>query len=83
MSGDITDTFDRPDPRCPCSGDEGLDCSLAGFHCSMTNILNKMVSYPDKGMPGAWNDLDMLEVGNVSGSPLRAPAIDTDAARAA
>lgn len=23
-----------------------------------------MASYPDKGQPGAWNDLDMLEVGN-------------------
>ncbi|KAJ9639005.1 hypothetical protein H2201_005916 [Coniosporium apollinis] len=28
------------------------------------NILNKMSSYPDRGMSGAWNDLDMLEVGN-------------------
>ena len=64
MSGDITDTFDRPDARCPCSGDEGYDCALPGFHCSAMNILNKVSSYPDKGIPGAWNDLDMLEVGN-------------------
>ena len=28
------------------------------------NILNKLASFPDKGVPGAWNDLDMLEVGN-------------------
>jgi len=28
------------------------------------NILNKVVSYVDKAIPGAWNDLDMLEIGN-------------------
>lgn len=64
MSGDITDTFSRPDPRCPCTGDEGYDCALPGFHCSAMNILNKASSYPDKGFPGNWNDLDALEVGN-------------------
>lgn len=64
MSGDITDSFDRPDPRCPCTGDEGYDCALPGFHCSAMNILNKVAAYVDKGIPGSWNDLDMLEVGN-------------------
>lgn len=64
MSGDITDHFDLPDPRCPCTGDEGYDCALPGFHCSAMNILNKVSSYVDKGIPGSWNDLDMLEVGN-------------------
>ncbi|KAI9849061.1 MAG: hypothetical protein M1838_000291 [Thelocarpon superellum] len=64
MSGDIVDTFDRPDPRCPCSGDEGYNCALPGFHCSAMNILNKVTSFVDKGIPGAWNDLDALEVGN-------------------
>ena len=64
MSGDIVDTFDRPDPRCPCTGDEGYDCALPGFHCSIMNILNKVSAFVDKGISGAWNDLDMLEVGN-------------------
>ena len=64
MSGDIYDSFDRPDSRCPCTGDEGYDCYLPGFHCSMMNILNKVSGFVDKGIPGAWNDLDMLEVGN-------------------
>ena len=28
------------------------------------NILNKAAPITNKGKPGAWNDLDMLEVGN-------------------
>lgn len=28
------------------------------------NILNKAAPVLHKGQPGAWNDLDMLEVGN-------------------
>lgn len=64
ISGDIYDSFDRPDSRCPCTGDEGYECVLPGFHCSMMNILNKASNFIDKGIPGAWNDLDMLEVGN-------------------
>ncbi|KAF2153881.1 glycoside hydrolase family 27 protein [Myriangium duriaei CBS 260.36] len=64
MSGDITDTFNRPDDRCPCTDQEGLDCKLPGYHCSMMNILNKVAYFLNKGQPGAWNDLDMLEVGN-------------------
>lgn len=60
ISGDITDTFDRPDASCPCSGEQGIDCALPGFHCSVMNILNKIASFPDKGILGAWNDLDML-----------------------
>ena len=64
ISGDIYDSFDRPDQSCPCTGDQGYNCALPGFHCSMMNILNKLSSFPDKGIPGAWNDLDMLEVGN-------------------
>jgi alpha-galactosidase len=64
ISGDIYDSFDRPDPRCPCTGDQGYNCALPGFHCSMMNIVNKVSAFVDKGIPGAWNDLDMLEVGN-------------------
>ncbi|KAF2462248.1 alpha-galactosidase precursor [Lineolata rhizophorae] len=64
MSGDIFDTYNHEDVRCPCSGDEGINCALPGFHCSMANILNKVAPFVDKGNPGAWNDLDMLEIGN-------------------
>ena len=60
ISGDIFDTFDKPDARCPCSGDEGIDCALPGWHCSMMNIINKVASFADKAIPGAWNDLDLL-----------------------
>jgi len=65
-TGDIFDTFNQPDVRCPCTGDEGYDCLLPGFHCSVMNILNKVAPVASKAQPGAWNDLDMLEVGNVS-----------------
>ena len=61
MSGDVYDSFDRPDPRCPCTT---YDCTLPGYHCSVMNILNKAAPILNKGQPGAWNDLDMLEVGN-------------------
>ncbi|KAK9313080.1 glycoside hydrolase superfamily [Lipomyces starkeyi] len=64
MSGDIYDSFDRPDPHCPCTGEEGYDCSYSGSHCSVMNILNKAAYVVHTSMPGAWNDLDMLEVGN-------------------
>ena len=30
----------------------------------MMNILNKAAHVVHKSQPGAWNDLDMLEVGN-------------------
>lgn len=61
MSGDIYDSFDRYDDRCPCTT---WDCALPGFHCSVMNILNKVAAFPDKGRIGSWNDLDNLEVGN-------------------
>jgi alpha-galactosidase len=64
MSGDIYDSFNRPDARCPCTGNEEYNCALPGFHCSAMNILNKVSHYVDKGVPHAWNDLDALEVGN-------------------
>ncbi|EOQ98816.1 Alpha-galactosidase [Wallemia ichthyophaga EXF-994] len=62
-TGDITDKFTGEDARCPCKGDEGLDCPLAGYHCSVTNILEKSASLGQKAHTGAWNDLDSLEVG--------------------
>lgn len=62
ISGDIYADFDRPDSRCPCNGDEYY-CHLAGFHCSIMNILNKAAPLGQKAGPGGWNDLDALEVG--------------------
>ncbi|KAI4115226.1 MAG: hypothetical protein LQ338_007887 [Usnochroma carphineum] len=61
MSGDVYDSFDRPDDRCPCTT---YDCPLPGFHCSIMNIIGKAAPIVDKGQPGGWNDLDALEVGN-------------------
>ncbi|KAH8812421.1 alpha-galactosidase, partial [Xylogone sp. PMI_703] len=63
-SGDLSDVFDRDDPQCPCAELDGLDCKVAGYQCSLTNVLNKAVYYPSKAYPGAWNDLDLLQVGN-------------------
>lgn len=63
MSGDITDSYDRPDDRCPCDGPDAFDCALPGFHCSTLNILNKASFITSKAQPGGWNDLDMLTVG--------------------
>ncbi|KAK9489514.1 glycoside hydrolase superfamily [Lipomyces doorenjongii] len=64
MGGDIYDSFSRPDARCPCTGEEGDHCSYAGSHCSVMNILNKAAYVVHNSKIGAWNDLDMLEVGN-------------------
>ena len=65
MSGDVYDFFSRPDVRCPCTGDEeGYLCTLPGFHCSILNIMNKMARVVSKSQTGAFNDMDMLEVGN-------------------
>ena len=65
MSGDVYDSFSRPDVRCPCTGDEdGYVCALPGFHCSILNIMNKMARIVSKTQSGGFNDMDMLEVGN-------------------
>ncbi|KAJ5833462.1 Alpha-galactosidase/alpha-n-acetylgalactosaminidase [Penicillium riverlandense] len=64
IAGDLIDTFDRDDPQCPCVEKEGLDCKVPGFYCSLMNVLNKVVYFPSKAFPGAWNDLDLLQVGN-------------------
>ena len=60
MAGDVYDNFDRFDQACPCSGEQGIDCALPGFKCSMLNVLNKVANFPDKASNGAWNDMDML-----------------------
>ncbi|KZT51903.1 glycoside hydrolase family 27 protein [Calocera cornea HHB12733] len=63
ISGDIFDTFDRADDRCPCTS--AIGCLLSGWHCSVMNVINKMSSLGQKAGPGiGWNDADMLEVGN-------------------
>ncbi|PMD64842.1 glycoside hydrolase family 27 protein [Hyaloscypha bicolor E] len=64
ISGDVYDSWDQPDSRCPCDGPDAWNCGLPGFHCSVTNIMNKASFIVSKAQPGAWNDLDMLEVGN-------------------
>ena len=48
----------------PSEGPDAWDCRLPGFHCSVTNIMNKASFITSKAQPGGWNDLDMLEVGN-------------------
>lgn len=63
ISGDIADDFDRPDDRCPCQ-DSISPCTIAGYHCSVMNILEKAAPLGQKAVSGGWNDLDMLEVGN-------------------
>lgn len=63
VSGDIYDSFTRPDVLCPCTDAADPHCVAPGSHCSVLNILNKVAPYTDRGQPGGWNDLDMLEVG--------------------
>ncbi|KAK3942495.1 glycoside hydrolase [Diplogelasinospora grovesii] len=63
ISGDVYDSFDRPDDRCPCDGPDAFNCELPGFHCSILNIINKASFIVSKAQPGAWNDLDILTVG--------------------
>ncbi len=62
MSGDVYDSFTRPDSRCPCT--DTIGCPWPGFHCSVLNILNKLAAIQSRSQPGALNDMDMLEVGN-------------------
>ncbi|KAM3080989.1 hypothetical protein ACMFMG_004948 [Clarireedia jacksonii] len=64
ITGDVYDQWDRPDSRCPCDGPDAYNCILPGFHCSIVNIMNKASFVVSKAVPGAWNDLDMLEIGN-------------------
>ena len=62
MSGDIYDSFNRADSRCPCT--EAIGCPWPGFHCSVMNIVDKMAPIVSRTMSGYFNDMDMLEVGN-------------------
>jgi alpha-galactosidase len=60
ISGDIYDSFSRPDDLCSCVQASNPYCVAPGSHCSVLNIINKVASYIDRGQPGGWNDLDML-----------------------
>lgn len=62
ISGDVYSAFDRYDSRCPCT--DVTDCKLPGYHCSIAKIIDFAASLGQKAYPGAWNDLDGLEVGN-------------------
>lgn len=63
VSGDIYDSFARPDDLCGCIPTDP-HCVAPGTHCSVLAIINKVAPYIDRGLPGSWNDLDMLEVGH-------------------
>lgn len=63
ISGDIYDSFARPDDLCGCGDPTDPHCVAPGTHCSVLAIVNKVAPYIDRGLPGGWNDLDMLEVG--------------------
>lgn len=62
MSGDIYDSFNRPDPSCITPDD--APSALALHRCSVMNILNIMATVQSKSRSGWFNDMDMLEVGN-------------------
>ncbi|UKZ64561.1 uncharacterized protein TrAtP1_005776 [Trichoderma atroviride] len=64
ISGDIYDSFARPDDLCSCTNAADPECIAPGTHCSVLAIVNKVAPYIDRGLPGGWNDLDMLEVGH-------------------
>jgi alpha-galactosidase len=63
VSGDIYDSFSRPDDLCSCTDATSPHCIAPGSHCSVLSIINKVAPYVDRGQCGGWNDLDMLEVG--------------------
>lgn len=65
ITGDIYDSFSRPDDLCGCQTMEpgSVNCVAPGTHCSVLFILNKVAPFADRSIPGGWSDLDMLEVG--------------------
>lgn len=65
ITGDIYDSFTRPDDLCACNSLEpgATNCIAPGTHCSVLFILNKVAPFADRSIPGGWSDLDMLEVG--------------------
>lgn len=69
ISGDVFDTFDQPNVNCPCHDEQVLDCKFTGYYCSIMNVLNKAAFVLQRSQAGAFNDLDMLEIGNVNLPP--------------
>ncbi|KAK7991485.1 glycoside hydrolase family 27 protein [Apiospora saccharicola] len=65
ISGDIYDSFTRPDDLCGCDPNVLSDpyCIAPGTHCSVLFIINRIAAIADRSIPGGWNDMDMLEVG--------------------
>jgi alpha-galactosidase len=64
ISGDIYDSFNRPDELCSCSNHNDPHCVAPGSRCSVMYIIKRVAPYVDRGIPGGWNDMDMLEVGH-------------------
>ena len=66
ISGDIYDHFNRPDDLCSCQNYDPSSpfCVAPGSHCSVMAIINRVATYVDRGQPGGWQDMDMLEVGH-------------------
>lgn len=65
ISGDIYDSFARPNDLCSCTSVDPASpyCVAPGSKCSVLTILNRIAPYVDRGQPGGWQDMDMLEVG--------------------
>lgn len=65
ISGDIYDSFSRPNDLCSCTSVDPSSpyCVAPGSHCSVLTIINRVAPYVDRGQPGGWQDMDMLEVG--------------------
>lgn len=66
ISGDIYDSFARPNDLCSCTSVDPVNpfCVAPGSKCSVLTILNRVAPYADRSQPGGWQDLDMLEVGH-------------------
>lgn len=66
ISGDIYDHFSRPDDLCSCQNYDASSpfCVAPGSHCSVMAVINRVATYIDRGQPGGWQDMDMLEVGH-------------------
>lgn len=66
ISGDIYDSFNRPDDLCSCTSTDASNpfCVAPGSRCSVMTIVNRVAPYADRGQWGGWQDLDMLEVGH-------------------
>ncbi|CAI7564053.1 unnamed protein product [Penicillium pancosmium] len=62
MSGDITYTFSDTGNDCACKTAYCMNVGYAG--CSVLTIIRKMRELSPFQKPGAWADMDMLEIGN-------------------